>query len=79
MTIGSERPLVCSVEAAAQALGIGRALAYRLIREQKFPVPVLKLGTRRLVVPLAPLEELLGIRTPSDGGPGGREHRCLPV
>lgn len=34
-----------SVAEAADALGISRAYAYRLIREDRFPVPVLKIGT----------------------------------
>lgn len=47
-----------NVETAARALGIGRSLAYELVRTDQFPVPVLRLGSR-LVVPRAPLEKLL--------------------
>ena len=50
---------VYSVEAAARALRIGRTLAYELIRRGDFPVPVIRLGARRIVIPRAPLDELL--------------------
>lgn len=33
-----------TVEAAARELGIGRAFAYELIRQNQFPVRVLRLG-----------------------------------
>ena len=39
-------------------LGIGKTLGYRLVRDGRFPVPVLRLGDR-LVVPVDPLERLL--------------------
>jgi hypothetical protein len=41
-------------------LGIGRGLAYELARSGGFPVPVIRCG-RRLVVPAAALDELLGL------------------
>jgi hypothetical protein len=55
------------VEEAAQRLGIGRQLAYDLIRQDEFPVPVLRLGMtsghdgapRRIVIPCEPLDALL--------------------
>lgn len=37
--------------------------SYRMVKRGKFPVPVLKVG-RRLVVPVQPILELLGL----DGG-----------
>jgi excisionase family DNA binding protein len=48
--------LVITVEEAAQLLGIGRDLAYRLARTGEFPS--LRLG-RRLVVPRAALQAWL--------------------
>jgi predicted DNA-binding transcriptional regulator AlpA len=58
-----------TVDEAAQALGISRGLAFDLIRQDEFPVPVIRLGTtsragttrapRRIVVPRAPLDALL--------------------
>lgn len=41
-------------------LGISRGLGYELIREGRFPAPVIKAGTR-YVVPLRPLQKLLGL------------------
>lgn len=43
---------------AAQVLGIGRTMAYRLVREGRWPTPVIRLG-RLIKVPVAPLEEYL--------------------
>jgi excisionase family DNA binding protein len=48
--------LTLSIEDAAEALGIGRGLAYEMARTGK--LPVLKLG-RRLVVPRAQLEAMV--------------------
>jgi excisionase family DNA binding protein len=55
--------LTVTVEEAAALLGIGRRLAYELIRSDEFPTTVIRLG-RRIVVPAAPLLELLGHDTP---------------
>jgi hypothetical protein len=49
--------------------GLCRDEAYRSVKRGDFPVPVLKVG-RRLVVPVAPILELLGIR-PDDDSPSG--------
>ncbi len=48
--------LTMSIEEAAEALGIGRALAYELARTGE--IPVIRLG-RRMLVPKARLEALL--------------------
>ena len=50
-----------SVEDAAEALGIGRSLAYDLARSGRFPVPVIRVG-RRLLVLRKPLERLLRLQ-----------------
>lgn len=39
-------------------LGIGRTLAYRLVREGDWPTPVIRVG-RLIKVPLQPLQEYL--------------------
>ncbi len=44
-------------------LGIGRTLAYRLVREGNWPTPVIRMG-RLIKVPLQPLQEYL--RRPLD-------------
>jgi hypothetical protein len=49
--------------------GLCRDEAYRSVKRGDFPVPVLKVG-RRLVVPVAPILELLGIK-PDDQPPSG--------
>ena len=47
----------CTVDEAAERLGIGRALAFRLAKRGE--LPVLRLG-RRLVVPEVGLRRMLG-------------------
>lgn len=46
---------------AGEILGLCKKDAYRLRREGRFPVPVITVGTRRYMVPVAPILELLGI------------------
>jgi excisionase family DNA binding protein len=55
-----------TVPEACRLLGLSRSSGYELIRRSEFPVPVIRLG-KRIVVPRAPLHELLGI----DSGDGG--------
>lgn len=47
----------CSVEEAARMLGIARNSAYAAVRDGS--IPSLRLG-RRVVIPLGPLNRLLG-------------------
>lgn len=49
--------MTVSVEEAAALLGIGRTLAYELVRQGK--IPSIQLG-RRVVIPLAGLDALIG-------------------
>ena len=59
-----ERPVgtaVVDLPDAARILGIGRTLAYRLVREGAWPTPVVRIG-RLIKVPLKPLYEFI------DGG-----------
>lgn len=53
------------VPTAASVLGIGRSAGYDLVRRNEFPVPVLRLG-HRIVVPVHPILELLGIDIASE-------------
>ena len=48
------------VPTASSVLGIGRTTGYELVGRGEFPIEVLHLG-RRLIVPVAPLLELLGV------------------
>ena len=52
-------PPVIDLPTAARALGIGRTVAYRLVRDGEWPTPVLRLGGT-IRVPTAPLLALLG-------------------
>lgn len=51
------RAVVDLVE-AAQMLGIGRTLAYQLVRDGRWPTPVIRIG-RLIKIPVEPLEQFL--------------------
>ena len=54
-------PLFVGVEAAAQALGISRGLAYAMCRDYlagRDGIPCRRFGPRRILVPRAALEHL---------------------
>jgi hypothetical protein len=53
-------PAVIDVVTAAQVLGIGRTVAYELVRTGDFPTPVLRVGGQ-VKIPTAPLLDLLGL------------------
>ncbi len=56
---GSDRlPAVVDLPKAAAMLGIGRTLAYQLVREDRWPTPVIRVG-RLIKVPTVPLRALL--------------------
>jgi hypothetical protein len=55
-------PTVLDLGTAARMLGIGRTVAYQLVRQGNWPTPVLRLGNQ-IKVPSAPLLELLGLST----------------
>ena len=57
MSTTASEPLTISVEEAATALGIGRALAYEMARTGD--LPVVRLGVKRLRVPRARLLAML--------------------
>lgn len=60
-------PTALSVEQAAAMLGIGRTLAYELIRSGEWPTPILHLG-RLIKIPSGPLMSLLRDGHLPDGG-----------
>lgn len=60
------KPLAVSLEQAGQMLGISRGLAYQMAKTGE--LPTVRIGQRRLVVPLASLEQLLQ---------NGRENNAL--
>jgi predicted DNA-binding transcriptional regulator AlpA len=59
-----ELPVVVDLPTAARILGVGRTVAYRLVRSGQWPTPVLRVG-RLLRVPTAPLLELVGVSAPA--------------
>lgn len=57
-TFAAQAPTALTVEQAATMLGIGRTLAYELIRAGEWPTPILHLG-RLIKIPSGPLISLL--------------------
>ena len=57
-TISDVMPVVLDVPEAARLLGVGRTLAYELIRAGRWPTPVIRVG-RLIRVPSGPILELL--------------------
>jgi excisionase family DNA binding protein len=51
-------PRTLTVPQAAQVLGIGRTLAYELVRTGAWPTPIVRAG-KLIKIPTAPLMELL--------------------
>lgn len=49
--------LTLTVDEAAEALGISRNLAYELVKQGK--IPTVRMGCRRLVVPVSALQKML--------------------
>ena len=82
-----ELPPVLDVPTAAKVLGIGRSLAYELVRRGEWPTTVLHVG-KLIKIPTEPLVRLLGAAPEpgSDAGPGvsatgvhGMSRGALPV
>jgi excisionase family DNA binding protein len=69
---GSQRavlPAVLDVPQAAHLLGIGRTLAYELVRSGQWPTPVLRIG-RLIRIPSRPLMELVSSGYPANTASG---------
>ena len=56
--ISDVMPVMLDVPEAARLLGVGRTLAYDLIRAGRWPTPVIRVG-RLIRVPSGPILELL--------------------
>lgn len=56
-----------SIRNVAARLGIGANLAYELARTGRLPIPVIRLGDRRMVVSAAALDRLLSSPPPFRG------------
>jgi hypothetical protein len=53
--------------AGAIVAGLGRDESYRAVKRGTFPVPVIRVG-RRMVVPVQPIPDLLGLQAQEGGG-----------
>ena len=71
-------PPVLDLPEAAAMLGLGRTAAYKLVAEERWPTPVLRLG-RLIKIPTQPLLDLLrgawppavmGVEQSVGAGPG---------
>jgi len=63
-------PPVLDVPTAGRVLGVGRSLAYELVRTNAWPTTVLRIG-KLIKIPKAPLMMLLG-DIPPTGGAGAQ-------
>jgi excisionase family DNA binding protein len=52
-------PAVLDLLEAARLLGVGRTLAYQLVRDGQWPTPVVRMG-RLIKIPKKPLLDYLG-------------------
>ena len=59
MNASSTDTLTMTIPEVARALRISRGLAYDLARRKALPVPVIKVGSKRLVVSKVAVERLL--------------------
>ena len=57
-------PATVDVVTAAEVLGIGRTVTYELVRTDRFPTPVIRVG-HQIKIPTAYLLDLLGLSTDS--------------
>ena len=62
-------PAVLDVPQAARLLGIGRTLAYELVRTDQWPTPVIRVG-RLIKIPSGPLIELMSTGYPTNTAAG---------
>lgn len=66
----SKLPAVLDLPRAAAMLGVGRTTAYKLVQQDRWPTPVLRIG-RLIKVPTKPLLDLLA---GSPAGPAPADH-----
>jgi hypothetical protein len=68
-TLRAALPAVLDVPQAARLLGIGRTLAYELVRTDRWPTPVIRVG-RLIKIPSGPLIELMSTGYPTNTAAG---------
>lgn len=59
-----EMPLTLSVEQAGRCLGLSRNVAFQMAAEDRFPVPILQLGSKRVVLK-SEVARFLGVELPA--------------
>ena len=65
--MNSETPLTMKIDELAKVLGICRYLAYSLARQDALPVPIIRLGNKRVCVSRKAVMELLERQHESEG------------
>lgn len=55
--MSKQQPLAVSIKKAGEMLGVGYSLTRKLVKQGA--IPAIRLGEKRLVVPVAALEELI--------------------
>lgn len=75
-TAMSAERLTMTIGEFARAVGCSRNLAYALARQDNLPVPVIKLGDRRMVVSRRAVERLLAGET-NECGSGDEKGLCF--
>ena len=65
--MSNEAPLTMKIDELAKTLGICRYLAYSLAKQNALPVPVIRLGNKRLCVSRKAVLELLERQHVSEG------------
>lgn len=56
-------PALLTVPHAGRVLGVGRTVAYQLVRRGEWPTPVIRVGAK-IWIPRSPLLEFVGVSTP---------------
>jgi len=65
-------PALLTVPEAGQVLGIGRTVAYQLVRRGEWPTPIIRVGAQ-IRIPRAPLLDLVGVSTAAPVAPPTRQ------
>ncbi len=64
----NEEPLVMTITEFAKATGCSRGLIYGLARQNSLPVPVIRIGTKRMVVSRMAVKAMLEVGVPDEQG-----------
>ena len=67
----ADKRLTMTISEFAEVIGCSRHLAYSLARQNKLPVDVIRLGSKRMVLSRAAVMELMDHRKPTEERPSG--------